>query len=158
MAIYVKYDGITGEATQSDHTNWIDVQSISWGVGRAIATVAGSTANRESSEPNVSEVSLVKQYDSSSPKLFTEACTGNAGKTVQIDITTTGNPSVVFCTYTLSNALISSYSVSSEGDRPLESISISFTKLEFKFTPYDDTNAAGTPVTVSYDMATTKTS
>ena len=158
MAIYVNYDGIPGEATQQDHTKWIDVLSLSWGVGRGIATVSGSTNNREASEPSVSEVSIVKMFDSSSPKLFTEACTGNTGKTVKIDLTTTGSPGVTYCTYTLTNALISSYSVSSGGDRPTESISISFTKLEFKFTPYDDTNTAGTPVTVSYDMATTKTS
>ena len=158
MAIYVNYDGIQGEATQQDHTKWIDVLSLSWGVGRGINTVSGSTANREASEPSVSEVSIVKMFDSSSPKLFTEACSGNQGKTVKIDLVTTGNPGVTFCTYTLTNALISSYSVSSSGDRPTESISISFTKLEFKFTPYDGTNKAGTPVTVSYDMSTTKTS
>ncbi|OYX13307.1 MAG: hypothetical protein B7Z15_07720 [Rhizobiales bacterium 32-66-8] len=158
MAIYVNYDGIPGEATQQDHTKWIDVLSLSWGVGRGISTVSGSTNNREASEPSVSEVSIVKMFDSSSPKLFTEACTGNAGKTVKIDLTTTGSPGVTYCTYTLTNALISSYSVSTGGDRPTESVSISFTKLEFKFTPYDDKNKAGTPVTVSYDMATTKSS
>ena len=158
MAIYVNYDGIPGEATQQDHTKWIDVLSLSWGVGRGISTVSGSTNNREASEPSVSEVSIVKMFDASSPKLFTESCTGNAGKTVKIDLTTTGSPGVTYCTYTLTNALVSSYSVSTGGDRPTESISISFTKMEFKFTPYDDKNKAGTPVTVSYDMATTKTS
>lgn len=97
-------------------------------------------------------------FDSASPKLFTAACTGNEGKTVKIDLTTTSSGGLVYCTYTLSNALISSYSVSSDGDRPGESISISFTKMEFKFTPYDNQNKAGTPVTVSYDLATTKSS
>ncbi|BAF88589.1 MULTISPECIES: Hcp family type VI secretion system effector [Azorhizobium] len=158
MAIYVKYDGIDGEATQQDHKKWIDVLSLSWGVGRGISTVSGSGNNREASEPSISEVSIVKMFDASSPKLFTEACTGNTGKTVKIDLTTTGSPGATYCTYTLTNALISSYSVSSGGDRPTESISISFTKLEFKFTPYDDKNKAGTPVTVSYDLATTKSS
>ncbi len=156
MAIYLNYEGIPGEATQQNHTKWIDVMSLSWGVGRGISTVSGSTNNREASEPSVSEVAIVKAFDSSSPKLFTEACTGNAGKTVKIDLTTTGSPGATYCTYTLTNALISSYSVSTGGDRPTESVSISFTKLEFKFTPYDDKNKAGTPVTVSYDLSTTK--
>ncbi len=156
MAIYVNYDGIPGEATQENHKKWIDVMSLSWGVGRGISTTSGSTNNREASEPSVSEVSIVKMFDAASPKLFTEACTGSAGKTVKIDLVTTGSPGVTFCTYTLTNALISSYSVSTGGDRPTESVSISFTKLEFKFTPYDDKNKAGTPVTVSYDLATTK--
>jgi len=45
---------------------------------------------------------------------------------------------------------------SSGGDRPSESVSISFTKLEYKFIPYDDKNKAGTPISVSYDLSTTK--
>ena len=56
----------------------------------------------------------------------------------------------------LTNALISGYSLSSGGDRPSESISINFTKIEYKHIPYDDKNKAGTPVTVSYDLSTTK--
>ncbi|SHO60563.1 type VI secretion system secreted protein Hcp [Pseudoxanthobacter soli DSM 19599] len=158
MAVYLNYDGIQGEATQQDHKKWIDVLSMSWGVGRGISTVSGSSNNREASEPSISEVSIVKMFDAASPKLFTESCTGNAGKTVKIDLVTTGSPGVTYATYTLTNALISSYSVSSSGDRPTESFSISFTKLEFKFVPYDDKNKAGSPVTVSYDMATTKSS
>ncbi|WP_396190213.1 type VI secretion system tube protein Hcp [Flavobacterium sp.] len=158
MGIYMNYGGIEGEATQQDHKKWIDVLSLSWGSGRGISTVYDGADNREASEPSVSEVSIVKEFDAASPQLVTEASTGYEGKTVKIDLTTTGSPSDVFCTYTLSNALIDSYSVTSSGERPTESVSISFTKLEFKFTPYDDKNMAGTPTTVSYDIATTKAS
>jgi len=158
MAIYVKYDGIDGEATQEEHKKWLDVSSIQWGVGRAISTTSGSTANREASEPSVSEVTLTKLMDSSSPKLFTESVTGAAGKTVVIHLVTTGSPGKTYAEYTLTNALASSYSMSSGGDRPSESVSISFTKLEFKFTPYDGNNKAGTPISVSYDLSTTKSS
>ena len=158
MAIYVKYDGIDGEATQSDHVKWLDIGSIQWGVGRAISATSGSTSNREASEPSVSEVTLSKMMDSSSPKLFTEAVTGAVGKKVVIHLVTTGSPGKTYAEYTLTNALVSSYSMSSGGDRPTESVSISFTKLEFKFTPYDDKNKAGTPISVSYDISTTKSS
>lgn len=156
MGLYLKYDGIDGEATEQNHKKWIDISSLQWGVGRAISTSSGSAANREASEPSVSEVTITKTLDAASPKLFVESATGAAGKTVKIDVTTTGSGGLVYCTYTLTNALVSAYSVSTGGDRPMESVSISFTKLEFKFTPYDDKNKAGTPVTVSYDIATTK--
>ena len=156
MAIYLKYDGIDGEATQQDHQKWIDIQSLQFGFGRAITTPTGSTANREASQPSISEVSIVKSMDASSPKLFTEAVTGNAGKTVNIDLVSTGSPGNTYAQYTLTNALVSAYSVSSGGDRPVESLSISFTKMEFKLTPFDATNKAGTPVTVNYDLSTGK--
>ena len=156
MAIYLKYEGIDGEATHDTHKKWIDVQSLSFGTGRGISTPAGSTANREASEPNISEVVISKLLDGSSPKLFTESVTGTAGKKVEIHLVSTGNPGNTYVEYVLTNALISGYSVSSGGDRPSESLSINFTKIEFKFIPYDSNNKAGTPVTVSYDLSTTK--
>lgn len=156
MAIYIKYDGIDGEATHETHKKWLDVSSLQWGVGRAISTPSGSTANREASEPSVSEVTITKLMDSSSPKFFVESCTGAVRKKVQIHLVTTGSPGNTYAEYTLTNALVSAYSMSSGGDRPSESISISFTKMEYKFIPYDDKNKAGTPISVSYDLSTTK--
>ncbi len=156
MAIYVKYEGIPGEATHENHKQWLDVGSLQWGMGRAISTPSGSTANREASEPSVSEVSITKQMDAASPLFFTEACTGAIGKKVEIHLVSTGNPGNTYAEYVLTNALVSAYSTSSGGDRPSESISISFTKVEYKFIPYDDKNKAGTPTTVSYDLSTTK--
>jgi type VI secretion system secreted protein Hcp len=156
MAIYLKYDGIDGEATHQDHQKWIDIQSLQFGFGRAISTPTGAAGNREASQPSVSEVVVTKMMDAASPKLFTEAVTGNAGKTVNIDLVSTGSPGNTYTSYTLTNALVSAYSVSSGGDRPSESVSISFTKIEYKLTPFDTANKAGTPVTVSYDLATGK--
>jgi len=156
MAIYVKYEGIDGEATHDTHKKWLDVSSVQWGMGRAITTKSGATTNREASEPSVSEVTITKLMDSSSPKFFVESCTGAAGKKVEIHLVTTGSPGNTYAAYTLTNALVSSYSMSSGGDRPSESVSISFTKVEYKFTPYDDKNKAGTPIAVSYDLTTTK--
>jgi type VI secretion system secreted protein Hcp len=156
MAIYLKYEGIDGEATQENHKKWIDIGSLQFGVGRGISTPSGSTANREASEPSISEVVVTKQLDSSSSKLFVESCTGAAGKKVEIHLVSTGSPGNTYVEYILHNALISGYSVSTGGDRPSESISINFTKIEYKHIPYDQANKAGTPVTVSYDLATTK--
>ena len=156
MAIYLKYEGIDGEATHDTHKKWIDVASLQFGTGRGISTPTGSTANREASEPNISEVVVTKMLDGASPKLFTESVTGAVGKKVEIHLVSTGSPGNTYVEYVLTNALISGYSLSSGGDRPSESISINFTKMEFKFTPYDDKNKAGTPVTVNYDLTTTK--
>lgn len=156
MAIYLKYEGIEGEATHDKHQKWIDVSSLQFGIGRGISTPSGSTANREASEPSVSEVVITKAMDGASPKLFTESATGAVGKKVEIHLVSTGSPGNTYVEYILTNSLISGYSVSSGGDRPTESVSINFTKMEYKFIPYDDKNKAGTPVSVSYDLASTK--
>ena len=75
---------------------------------------------------------------------------------MEIHLVNTGSPGNTYVEYTLTNSLISGYSVSTGGDRPSELISINFTKIEYKHIPYDGANKAGTPVTVSYDLSTTK--
>jgi type VI secretion system secreted protein Hcp len=158
MAIYLKFGKVKGNVTEAGHKDWIEVSSVQWGVGRGISTPVGSTANREASAPSVSEVTITKQMDMASTDMFMESVKGNKGEEVKIDIVSTGNPPRVFCTYTLSNALVSGYSVSTGGDRPTESLSLNFTKLEFKYVPSTTENAQGTPVTVAFDLSKATTS
>ena len=38
MAIFGKFDGIEGDATHQAHKNWVDIDTLQFGVGRAIST------------------------------------------------------------------------------------------------------------------------
>jgi type VI secretion system secreted protein Hcp len=156
MPIYFQIDGIQGDATHETHKNWMDIASIHWNVSRNVNTLAGAAANREASEPAISEVTLTKISDSSTTKLFQEACTGRAGKQATIDMVTTGNPGEVYIQYILHNALVASYTVSSSGDRPTEQITLNFTKMDVKYTPFDENNNAKSPMIASYDLSTAK--
>jgi type VI secretion system secreted protein Hcp len=155
MSIFVKYGTIKGDATHQEHKEWIAVDSLQWGVGRSISTSPGNTQDREASEPSISEVTVTKAMDGSSIYLFKEACTGNKGQDCLVHVVQTGAPGRTVLEYKLSDTLVSSYSASSGGDAPTESVSFNFTKIEYKYITYD---AAGSPkpATAFYDMATTK--
>ena len=156
MAIYLKYGSIKGDATHQDHKDWIDCQSLQFGVGRAVSTPVGSAKNREASEPSVSEVTITKLVDAASTYLFEESVVGNDGKDLEVHLVATGSPGVTYATFKMSNALVSGYSISTGGDRPTELVSFNFTKIEFKNTPMDDKGKLGSPVVASYDLVTTK--
>jgi type VI secretion system secreted protein Hcp len=157
MAIFGKFDGIEGDATHQAHKNWVDIDTLQFGVGRAISTPTGRAANRESSAPSVSEVTISRHTDKASPLFFKESVTGASSKKVQIDLTTTGDPGDTYLTYTLEDVLVSGYSQSANGgDRPMETISLNFAKIEVKYTPYDKDHKPGSPVITSYDLATAK--
>lgn len=156
---YIQIDGIKGEVTAKGYEGWIEVGSAQWGVSRAISSSAG-VANREASTPSISEITLTKTLDSTSPALFLNAVGGGAtpgGGTVKLRLVDT-TAGTVFYELTLSNVLVSSQSNSaSTGDgRPQESISLNFTKIEMKYIPTDAKGAPGTPVTAGYDLATAK--
>ena len=62
-----------------------------------------------------------------------------------------------YAEYKLTNCMISGYSVSSGGDRPIESLSINFTKIEYVFKEFGADNAVTDSPRVSYDLATAVT-
>jgi type VI secretion system secreted protein Hcp len=154
MAAYLKYKALEdkGESAAKGHEKWIEIGSVQLGVGRGIRTPVGSSAKREASAPNVSEVMITKLMDSTSPLLFQEALIGKASE-AKIDLVETGHDQLnPYLEITLTNAMISGYSVSSGGDRPSESISLNFTKIEYKYTQYKNDGTKGVTPGTTYDL------
>jgi len=157
MAIYVKYGDIKGDVTEGTHVGWIEVSSFQWGAGRGISSPVGNTRNREASAHSISEITVSKKTDVSSPKLLGEALHGEGVK-VEIDFCKTDNKTIeIYQKYTLENCMVSGYSISSGGDRPVESLSLNFTKIEYKNVGMKDANDSGDQEVITYDLALAKT-
>src|SRR3954469_18607258 len=121
MAAYLKYgDVIKGESIAEGHKGsdgWIEIGSVQWGCGRAISTPVGASAKREASAPSVSEITITKMMDSTSPKLAKEALVGKA-VLAHIELVETGEGQLnTYLTLNLTNTMISGYSFSSGGGR-----------------------------------------
>ena len=158
MPIYMNYNSlaIKGDVTAEGHEGWVELNSFQWGVGRGISSPTGASADRESSAPSVSEITVTKATDISSPKLLNEAYQGE-GQTVIIDFCKTDKGKLeVYMTYTLEDCMVRGYSISSGGDRPSESLSLNFTKIEYKNIPNKDKGETGDPESVGYDLALAK--
>ena len=126
---------INGESTVANHDKWITIDSIQMGVGRSISSVGGG-GDRETSNPSFSEVTCAKSLDVASTELFMQATCGKSLGKAEIHFVQTGGTSAKGQTYLkmeLDEAVISSYSMSSGGDRPAESFSINFTKISYQY-------------------------
>ena len=158
MAIYMKYDGINGNVTADGYANHIALNSVSFGVGRGISMEAGNLTNREATRPTISEVSITKFADTSVTSLFKESVTGSAGKTVVIKLVRTGGDKVQeYMNYTLENCLVSGFSISADAEgEPVESITLSFSKIMISYNDFDAKNKTSNPQRVGYDLATAK--
>ena len=159
MPIYMKYDGVTGNVTESAHTGQVELTNFRWGLGRSISTIVGSTDDREASAPSIGEVVVTKDCDVASTTLMQEALSG-FGKTVQIDFARTSKGQLdVYLTLTLTNTMISSYSHDCKGGdgRPSEILALNFSQFEYKFTQMDTDASPGTSSTAGYNMATAQT-
>lgn len=158
MAIYVEYEGIKGNVTADGYKDHIAVLSVQFGVARGISMESGNMSNRESNRPSLSEVTVSKVADNSVTGLFKESVTGSAGKKVTIKFVRTGSDKVQeYMTYTLENALVSSYSISADSEgEPIEQIGISYSKVMINYSDFDKTNKSGNPQRVGYDLETAK--
>lgn len=158
MAIYMKFGSISGSVTTEGFKNWIELHSFQFGVGRGVSSGAGG-AQRESSAPSISEIVITKTFDTSSAKLYQDSVAGNFDTKVEIKMTTTTKNKVeTFLTYELKDCGISSYSLSSGGDNPVESLSLNFTNIMVTPTPLDISGQIKKGDVVSYDLLGMKTS
>jgi type VI secretion system secreted protein Hcp len=160
MPIYMKYDGIDGGVTAQGHDKWIELHSAQLGVNRHITSASGRGTNREASAPAVSEIVVTKDQDVASTSLFKASLWGE-GKKVKIDFCKTDKDKLEsYLTVELENTLVSSFSCSGSGgdthSRPMESLSLNFTKITYNSTLMDKTNATAKPDRAMWDLATSK--
>lgn len=160
MACFIKYEGIDGNCTAEGYENHIQVDSLQFGVGRGISMEPGNLANREATRPSLSEVTFTHKTDNSATALFKESVSGSTGKKVEVKFVQTGAEKLVeFMTYTLYDVLVSGYSISASGDSdPMESVSLSYSKIEVSYHDYDQNNKGKSPLRVGYNLATAKAS
>jgi type VI secretion system secreted protein Hcp len=154
MPIYMNYNdlAVKGDVTATGYEGWIELNSFQFGVGRGISSPTGGSADRESSAPSISEITVSKDQDSSTGKLLTEALKGE-GVSVVIDFTKTASGQLTkYMEYKLTNCMISGFSTSSGGDRPTESLSLNFTKLEVDPTTIDAAGTISNADPVTYDI------
>ena len=145
---------IKGDSTVASHENWITCDSIQWGVGRAISA-SGGGQDRETSNPSFSEVTISKSMDKASTELMMQAASGKSLGDATIHFIQTGGTDAKgqhYLEYILGEAIISSYSVSSGGERPNENFAINYTTLKQQYSVFKDGKQAETGDAKGWDL------
>jgi type VI secretion system secreted protein Hcp len=154
-AIFIKFpNDITAETTQSGHEGSVAALSVSWGVGRAVSS-SFTSSGRETSTPVFSELVFSKLFDSASNDLALAAAKGKAMDEVTITFRKdTGEEQLDYLVYTLSDVLISSYSMSSGGETPTETLSLNYTKIKGLYVKQADDHSTGSEHEFEYNLRT----
>jgi type VI secretion system secreted protein Hcp len=140
MPAFMKLGDIKGEATDSDHKDWILIESMSSPVYRSIPEGA-KDQQRTKGDTTLGDIVVVRQLDKSSTKLQEACANGTFFKEVQIDFcTTVKNKQEPYLTYKLKNVIVSSYSFhgnSSASPLPSEQITMGYTEVEWTYVVVD---------------------
>lgn len=156
MPIYLKLADIKGSVTESAHKDWIEVDSMQYGVGRAIRTPVGRATGRETGAPSLSELTFTKKLDGSSLPIFKLSVGGTTGKDATIHLVKVENDAAqTYLEVKLKDALVSAYSSSTNGAQDthtMESFSLNFTKIDFTHKTYDKTHNVAGNFSAGFDL------
>lgn len=140
MPAFMKLGDIKGEATDTDHKEWILLESMSSPMFRSVPSGA-KDQQRTKGETTLGDIVCVRQLDKSSTKLQEACANGTFFKEVEIHFcTTVKNKQEPYLTYKLSDVIVSSYSImanSSGSPLPSEEITMGYTKAEWTYIVVD---------------------
>jgi len=158
MAIFMKFGDKKGDVDTKEYQGWISCHSFQFGSGRGIGSATTSGGNRQGSHASVSEITISKNLDPASLPLWRNALDGDLKTQVEFSFTRADQDSSEYLHVTLWDTGVSGFSISSGGDRPSESISLNFAKIEMKDIKQSVDGTASSNLAVTYNLATQKAS
>lgn len=138
---FLKVDGIEGESTDTKHEKWIEILSYSLGVSQAVGGSSSGGGGRNGQRCDVSDFSIVKRLDKTSPSLMLACAKGTHIKEIKVELCQATDEKQPYMTYTLTDVIVSGIrpgGASQGGDSvPLEEVSFNPGKMEWKYTELD---------------------
>lgn len=154
--IFLKIDGIKGEATDVNHPNEVEILSWTWGVSESFISSAGSGV--VGGIPKIANLVVSKQVDKASPNLLRACLKVKHIKDVVLTQRRPGAGKVNFLTITLQDVLIASLNDVEPGAAatPTETVAFNFAKVIYEYVPKKPNGQPDTPVTLKWDVKAQK--
>src|SRR5262249_37040005 len=131
---FLKVDGVAGESVDAAHPGWIEIKSFQWEV-RAAGVAAAARSTARDARPSLSSLTVTKATDKSSVALQQAASEGKHFKIVVLEFVSHAKNE--HYQITMSDVLVSSFKLNTSSDRPVESITFQFAKVESKYGTLD---------------------
>lgn len=124
--IFLKLEGIKGEAQDDKYKDEIDVLAWSWGASQSGTTHMGSGAG--AGKVNVQDISVTKYIDKSSPVLFQHCANGKHISKGKLIVRKAGEKPLEYLTVEIEDILVSHVSMGGSGseDRLTENVTLNF--------------------------------
>ncbi len=125
--MFLKIDGIDGDATAHKHKGEIELLSFSWGISNSSTSTGGGGG---AGKVNVQDLSILKQIGAASPELMEACCSGKHFPSATITLASR-ETQLEYLKIKLSDVLISSYQTGGSGNTvPVDSVSLNFASVD----------------------------
>jgi len=155
MAIdsFLKLGTLKGESVVKGFED--QMQILSWGWGMTQTGTTHSASGGGAGKVDVQDLHVVKNIDAASPNLALSCAKGTHYDSAVLTMRKAGGTALEYVTLTLTDVLVSSYSVSSGGDDQLQdTVALNFGKFKYSYQPQDNKGAKkGGAIDATYDIA-----
>lgn len=131
--MFLKVDGIPGEAQDTVHAGDIDILAWSWGMSQSGTTHVGSGGG--SGKCSVQDLSVTKYVDAASQPLMLNCLKGSHIKEATLFVRKAGGTPLEYIIIKMTDIIITSVSTGGSGgeDRLTENVTLNFAKVEYKY-------------------------
>jgi type VI secretion system secreted protein Hcp len=152
---FLRLDGIPGESADAKHKGEIDVLSWSWGESHPTPVSPGGGGG--SGKVAMTDLHVSANLSKASPQLLLACAAGTHIKGAVLTGRKGGKAQAEFLTFSLSDVLVSAYQTGgATAEAPLDSISLSFSKIEMTYREQSAKGGLGPPIRVGWDRKTNK--
>ncbi len=152
---FLKIDGIPGESLDSKHKDEIEVLSWSWGETNEPPPASGGGAG--SGKVAMTDLHVSANLSRASPQLLLACASGKHIKSAVLTGRKAGKGQAEYLTFSLSDVLVSSYQTgASEAEAPLDSIALSFSKIEVSYKQQKADGSLAKAIRVGWDRKANK--
>jgi type VI secretion system secreted protein Hcp len=137
--MFLKVQGVTGDASDSEHKGEIDILTWSWSMEAQRQPLTGQAKGRAT----IDELHVVKRVDQSSPTLMSYLRQNKVIPQVSLTVRKAGDTPLEYFRIELTNAKINSLRAESSGDELMEHVDIGFSKVKVVYTPQGKTGGIG---------------
>jgi len=151
IALYLKVDGVDGESKDSQHKDWIDVESFSWGATQphALDRGGGGGAGKATFHDLQATVKIDKAY----PTLLDKCAKGDHLGKIECHAVKAGGSPLTYLKVELNEVLVTNVSLQgSQGADVIASYSFQGSKLKTSYVPQTEKGGGGGSVDKQWDI------
>jgi type VI secretion system secreted protein Hcp len=130
--IFMNVEGVPGESTDSQHLNWIDINSFNHGISNF------RIEGRTNSAPTHVQIRITKPLDKSSPTLAKSCASGKHFPLVKLEFINGTNAQAPFYQIGLSNAFVTNLQQSDSpgSDARTEILTFAYERIDWTYTQF----------------------
>jgi len=142
--MFIKLDEVTGESTDTNHTDWIEILSWSHGFSQPTTPVRASQGSTIE-QANHSDFTFTKYLDSATDDLLGACWRGKQYEKVNVECFKADgeNEPIKYLEINMEDVIVSNFSISGGGgDLPVENVSLAYGKITYKYDPKNKEDGA----------------